>query len=327
MKRRQFIALLGGAVSVWPHAARAQQQAMPVVGFLGNGSPNLWADRVRAFRQGLSEAGYVEGQNVAIEYRWAFYQNDRLPALATDLIRRQIAVIIAPGPPAALAAKAATTTIPIVFSMMGDPVEFGLVASLNRPGDNLTGVSGLGVELGPKQLELLRELIPTATIIALLVNPTSPNLAESTTKGIQVAARALGLQVHVLHASTERDFDLVFAALAQLRARGLVIGADSLFNSLPDQLVALAARHAVPTIYQFREFVEAGGLMSYGPSLTDSLRLVGVYAGRILKGTTPADLPVIQPTKFEFVVNLKTARSLRLEIPPKLLAFADEVIE
>jgi putative tryptophan/tyrosine transport system substrate-binding protein len=248
VRRREFITLLGGAAA-WPLAARAQQAAMPVIGFLGGYSPNVFASRLRAFRQGLSETGYVEGQNVSIEYRWAEAQNDRLPAQVADLMRRQIAVIVAGGPPAALAAKAATATIPIVFTIAGDPVQFGLVASLNRPGGNLTGVTSLNVEVGPKQLELLHELVPTATIIALLVNPTSPNLAESTTQDVQAAARTLGLQLHVLHASTERDFDAVFAALARLRAGGLVISADPLFNSRPDQLVALGARHAVPTIY------------------------------------------------------------------------------
>jgi putative tryptophan/tyrosine transport system substrate-binding protein len=316
-----------GTAAAWPLAARAQQVAMPVIGFLGSSSPNLWAGRVRAFRQGLSETGYVDGQNVAIEYGWADDQYDRLPALAADLMRRHIALIVVGGPPAALAAKAATTTIPIVFTIAGDPVEIGLIASLNRPGGNLTGVTTLNTEVGPKQLELLHELVPTATIIALLVNPTSPNLAESTTKGAQAAARTLGLQLHVLHASTERDFDTVFADLAQLRAGGLVIGADALFNSRPDQLVALGARHAVPTIYQYREFVEAGGLISYGGSLTDAFRLVGVYTGRILKGDKPADLPVQQATKVELTINLKTAKALGLEVPMSLLMRVNEVIE
>jgi putative tryptophan/tyrosine transport system substrate-binding protein len=327
MRRRDFIKSIGGAAVAWPLAARAQQ-TMPVIGFVGSNSPNRFAGRLRAFRQGLNETGYVEGQNVSIEYRWADDQNDRLPALVADLMRRQVAVIVAPGPPAALAAKAATATIPIVFSIAGDPVQFGLVASLNRPGGNLTGVTSLNVEVGPKQLELLHELVPTATIIALLVNPTNPNLAESTTKGVQMAARTLGLQLHVLHASTERDFDTVFAALAQLRAGGLVIGADPLLNTRPDQLVALGARHAVPTIYQYREFVEAGGLISYGGNLTDQYRLVGVYTGRIITGKKPADLPVQQLTNVgELVINLKTAKALGLEVPMSLLMRVNEVIE
>jgi putative ABC transport system substrate-binding protein len=250
-----------------------------------------------------------------------------LPAQVADLMRRQIAVIVAGGPPAALAAKAATATIPIVFTIAGDPVQIGLVASLNRPGGNLTGVSSLNVEVGPKQLELLHELVPTATIIALLVNPTSPHLAESTTKDMQAAARTLGLQLHVLHASAERDFDTVFAALAQLRAGGLVIGTDPLFNTQPDQLVALGARHAVPTIYQYREFVEAGGLISYGASLTYLWHLAGVYSGRILKGDKPSDLPVQQSVKVELVINLKTAKALGLTVPQTLQVAADEVIE
>jgi putative ABC transport system substrate-binding protein len=327
MERREFITLVGGVTASWPLVARAQQSAMPVIGFLGGYSPNAWASRLRAFRQGLSETGYVEGQNLSIEYRWAEGQNDQLPGLAADLVRRQVAVIAAFGPPAALAAKAATATIPIVFTMAGDPVQIGLVASLNRPGGNLTGVSSLNVEVGPKQLELLHELVPTATMIALLVNPTSPNLAESTTKGVQAAARTLGLQLHVLHASAERDFDTVFATLGQLRAGGLVIGSDPLLNAQSDQLVALAARHAVPTIYQFREFVEAGGLISYGGSLAYLFHLVGVYSGRILKGDKPNDLPVQQSVKVELVINLKTAKALGLTVPQTLQVAADEVID
>jgi putative ABC transport system substrate-binding protein len=269
MRRREFITLLGGAAAGWPLAARAQQPAMPVVGLLGSASLDLWADRIRAFHQGLSETGYVDGRNVTIEYRWAEGRNDRLPALAADLVRRRVTVIVAPGStPAALAAKAATSTIPVVFWVGGDPIELGLVASLNRPEGNLTGVTTLASEIGPKRLELLQELLPTATVVALLVNPTSPGLAVSTTKDVQAAARALGLQLHVLHASTERDLDVVFANLIQLRAGGLVIGNDAFFSSQLEQLAALAIRHAVPTVYQFREFAAAGGLIAYGGRLT-----------------------------------------------------------
>jgi putative tryptophan/tyrosine transport system substrate-binding protein len=327
MNRREFIALVGGAATAWPLAARAQKSAIPVIGFLGGGSPDLWADRLRAFRQGLSETGYVEGNNVAIEYRWAQGQYDRLPALAADLVRNRITVMATPDAPATLAAKAVTTTIPIVFFTAADPVAVGFVANLARPGGNLTGVTILGVELGSKRLELLHELVPTATTIALLVNPTNPALSEPITRGLQAAARALGLELPVLEASTERDFDAAFATLIQLRAGGLVIGPDALFGIRSERLAALALRHAVPTIFQFHAFTAAGGLMSYGSSDTDAYRLTGIYTGRILKGETPAELPVQQSTKIELIINLKTARALGLTVPASLLGRADEVIE
>jgi putative ABC transport system substrate-binding protein len=326
MRRREFISFLGGATA-WPLGARAQQAPMPVVGYMGARSADDSVRLVAAFRQGLAEAGYVEGRNVAIEFRWADNQNDRLVALAADLVRRQVTVIIADSTPGALTAKAATATIPIVFSMGSNPVELGLVASLNQPGGNLTGVTNLNVEVGPKRLELLHELVPTATVIALLVNPTSPNLAEVTAKDLQAAARTLGLQVRVLQASTERELDTAFATLVQLQAGALVIGPDAFFDSRSEQLAALAIRHAVPTIYQFREFAAAGGLISYGGIYTDPFRQAGVYTGRILKGEKPADLPVQQSTKVELVINLKTARALGLNFPLTLLRRADEVIE
>jgi putative ABC transport system substrate-binding protein len=327
VRRREFITLLGGAAAAWPLAARAQQPAMPVVGYLSTGSPGPYVDRVRAFRQGLGETGYVEGRNVTVEYRWAEGQYDRLPAMATDLVRRQVAVIASGGLPTALAAKAATTTIPIVFMLGVDPVKVGFAASLNRPGGNLTGVSNLNAEVGPKRLELLHELIPTADIIALLVNPTNPPLAETLSRDLQAAARALGLQLHVLHASTEGDFDAAFATLARLGAGALVIADDPFLVSRSEQLATLTIRHAVPAITSNREFAEAGGLMSYGGSTADAYRQVGVYTGRILKGEKPADLPVMQRTKFEFLINLKTAKALGLTIPPGVLAIADDVIE
>jgi putative tryptophan/tyrosine transport system substrate-binding protein len=327
MQRRDFLGVLGGAAA-WPLAARAQQPAMPVVGFLNGGSPDRYVPMVAAFRQGLREWGYVEGQNVTIEFRWAEGQYDRLPALAADLVSRQVAVIAVPGNTAsALAAKSATTTIPIVFAVAGDPIKLGLVASLNRPGSTITGVTTLGVEIGPKRLELMHEFIPTATVMALLVNPISPTLSETNIRDLQAAAHTLGLQLHVLRASTERDFDIVFATLAQSRADGLVIGNDAFFVNQSEQLATLALYHAVPTIFQFRAFAAAGGLMSYGGSGTDPYRQVGVYTGRILKGEKPADLPVQQSTKVELIINLKTAKTLGLTVPPALLARADEVIE
>jgi len=325
LKRREFITLLGSAAA-WPLGARTQP-AMPVIGILHGGSPDLFANLVRAFRQGLKETGYIEGQNLAIEYRWAESDNDKLPALAADLVHRRVTLIGALTTPAALAAKAATATIPIAFFVAGDPVELGLVASLNRPGGNLTGTTTLTLEVGPKRLELLHQMIPSATNIALLVNPTSPNLAEAQVRDLRTAASALGLQIHVLQASTEREFDTAFASLVQLQAAGLVISSDSFLYSRSEQLAALAARHGVAAIFPFRENAEAGGLISYGGSLADSHRLAGAYAGRILKGEKPADLPIIQPTKFELVINLKTAKALSIDVPLHLQQIADEVIE
>jgi putative ABC transport system substrate-binding protein len=323
MKRREFISLLGSAAAAWPLAAHAQQ---PVIGLLNSTSAEAYASRIAAFRQGLSETGYVEGRNVAIEYRWAESQYDRLPGMAAELVRRQVAVIAAITTPAVLAAKAATTTIPIVFEMGADPVAVGLIASLSRPGGNLTGVSLLNVELGPKRLELLHELVPTATIAAALFNPTNPN-AETLSRELLAAARTLGLQLHVIHASAEGDFEMVFATLLKLRASTLVIGSDPFFNSRSEQLAALAIRHAVPTIYQYRAFAAAGGLMSYGGSFTEPFRQTGVYTGRILKGEKPGDLPVQQSTKVELIINLKTAKALGLTVPLSILGRADEVIE
>jgi putative ABC transport system substrate-binding protein len=327
MRRREFIILMGWTTVAWPLAARAQPQSMPVIGFLGPGSADSDAFRVKAFRQGLSASGYVEGQNLTIEYRWAEGHYDRLPAMASDLVHRQVAVIAASTTPPALAAKAATTTIPIVFETGTDPVKLGLVASLNRPGGNITGVTQLAEEVGPKRLELLHELLPTARVIALLVNPTSPALAEPQTTAALSVAHAFGLDLHVLNASSERDFDGVFADLIRLRASGLVIGGDPFFTSHSKQLAALAIHHAVPAVYQWREFAAAGGLMSYGSNVIDTHRLAGALVGRILKGDKPADLPVQQATKVELYINLKTAKALGLTFPLTLLGRADEVFE
>jgi putative ABC transport system substrate-binding protein len=327
LKRREFITLVGGVAAALPLAALAQQPGMPTIGFVGSDSPHLYADRLRAFRLGLKVTGFIEGQNVAIEYRWAEGRNDRLPALTADLVSRQVTVIVATTTPSALAAKATTKTVSIVFFVAGDPVELGLVASLNRPGGNLTGATTLTLEVGPKRLELLHEMVPNAMIIALLVNPTSPNLAEAQSRDLQAAARVLGLQVHVLRASADRDFDAVFASVAQLRAGALVVSSDSFFFSRSEQLAALAARHSVPTIYGFRESAAAGGLMSYGGSLAESHRWLGVYTGRILKGEKPANLPVQQSTKVELIINLKAAAAIGLEVPPALITRADDVIE
>jgi putative ABC transport system substrate-binding protein len=326
MRRREFITLLGGAAA-WPLAARAQQPAMPVVGFLSSRSPNESASAVAAFRQGLTEAGYVEGQNVDIAFRWAEGQYDRLPALAADLARRQAAVIFATGGnPPAFAAKAATATIPIVFITGSDPVEVGLVASLNRPGSNVTGVSLFTSLLVAKRLELLRELVPTASIIAFLVNPNNSN-AQPDTRVAHAAAARFGQQLAVLSARTENDIDAAFAILVQRRASALLVNTDSYFLTRRNQIAAQAARHVVPTIHDLREYTAAGGLVSYGTNLADAYRQGGTYVGRILKGEKPHSLPVVQPTKFDLVINLKTAKALGLDVPPMLLARADEVIE
>ena len=328
MRRREFITMLGGAAATtWPFGVRAQQAGVPVIGWLGSTSPAPTSHILLAFRRGLNEVGYIDGQNVAIEYRWAESQFNRLPDLVADLVRRQVAVIVLGSTAAALAVKAATETIPVVFVIGTDPVTAGLVVSLNRPGGNLTGASILHIEVAPKRLELLHELAPAATTVALLVNPTNPYAAPET-RETQVAADTLGLRLRVLEARNENEIDRAFAALVEQQTGALLVGADAVFfTGLRDQLVALAARHRVPALYGYREFTAAGGLMSYGTSNSDAWRLAGIYTGRILNGERPADLPVQQSTKLELVINLKTAKALGLDVPPTLLARADEVIE
>jgi len=326
MKRRAFIKLLGSAAA-WPLGARAQQQAMPVIGFINAASAQNYTRQLAAFHKGLAEAGYVNGQNLLIEYRWADDQNDRLPGMAADLAHRQVAVIAATSTPAAIAAKATNTTIPIVFEMGGNPIELGLVASLSRPGGNVTGVTSLSLELAPKRLELLHELLPVVRVMALLVDPTDSTTANTTVSEMLTAARAFGLQLHVLHASSERDFEAVFAKLSLLGAGGLVVAGGPFFVSHREQLAAMALHHAVPTAYQNREFTAAGGLLSYGSDITESYRLAGLYTGRILKGDKPGDLPIQQATKVELFLNLKTARALGITIPLPLSGRADELIE
>jgi putative tryptophan/tyrosine transport system substrate-binding protein len=328
MRRREFIVFLGSAATAWPLAGQAQRPAMPVIRFLNSASPESFTPQLAGFRQGLNEVGYTEGQNVAIEFRWAKSQYDRLPELAADLVRRQVAVIAATGGGvSAIAAKSATATIPIVFTSGGDPVRMGLVASLNRPGGNVTGVNLFTSTLAAKRLELLHELVPAAKVIAMLVNPANPN-SETDTTAVQAAAPAIGVQIVVLEASNGAEVGKAFDALSQYKIDAILVGADPLFdNSGRDQLIVLTARHAVPAIYDWRDVTVAGGLVSYGSNLAEGYRLAGVYAGRILKGETPADLPVQQPSKFEFVINLKTAKALGLTIPNQMQLLADEVIE
>jgi putative ABC transport system substrate-binding protein len=328
LRRRDFIKVVIGSAVVSPLGAHAQQSATPVVGFLSNASPELYVTRLNAFRQGLKEAGYVEGQNVKIEYRWAQGHNDRLPTLATELVHRGVTVLVAGGgTPTAVAAKAATTTVPVIFAVAVDPVKAGLVGSMIRPGGNLTGVTNLGVEVGPKRLELLRELLPTAAAIAVLVNPANPALAEPFLQGLKAVARKLNVQIHVLNASTDGDLDTAFASLAQLRASALLIMPDVFFTTRAEQLAGLSLRYSVPTIYEYRPFTAAGGLVSYGPDEVEYYRLVGFYAAKILKGEKPGNLPVVQSTKIELIVNLKTAKALGVNVPQPLVGRADEVIE
>jgi ABC-type uncharacterized transport system substrate-binding protein len=327
MRRREFIRFIGSVTAVWPLAARAQQSAMPVIGFINAASAKDYTPLLSAFLKGLNEAGYVDGRNVAIEYHWAEGRHDRLPAMVADLIHRRVAVIAATTTEAALAAKAATATIPIVFTTSSDPVNIGLVANLNRPGGNVTGATSLLVMVLSKRLELLHELVPTANVMAALVNPANPTLAETNSKELQAAARTLGLELHVLNASTERDFDGVFAKLIQLRAGGLVIAPDPFFNGRSKQLAALTVRHSVPAIYHNREFAAAGGLLSYGESSAETYRVAGNYTGRVLTGDKPASLPVQQATKVELFINLKTAKALGITVPQSVQSRADEMIE
>jgi putative ABC transport system substrate-binding protein len=327
MRRREFIKIVAGSGALWPLASRAQQAAMPVIGFLSSTSSKGYAPYLAAFREGLRQEGFVEGQNVTIEYRWAEDHYDRLPGLAADLVHRQVALIAATGgSPAALAAKLATTTIPIVFQIGIDPVKAGLVASLNRPGGNVTGFANLALEIGPKRLELLHRLVPSATSIVMLVNAARSNV-EAEKKDMEAAAHRLGLQLHVLYASTEHDFDKVFATSVQLRAAGIVISGDPFFNTRSEELAAMAVRYAVPAIYQFHEFAAAGGLASYGSNIRDTHREAGIYTSRILRGEKPADLPVQEPSKVELIINLKTAKALGITVPDTLIGRADEVIE
>jgi len=327
MRRREFISLIGGVAATWPLAAQAQQPTLPVVGFVNIASAKDYEPQSSAFLKGLSEAGYIDGRNVAVEFHWAEERIDRLPPMLADLVHRQVAVIAATSTEAAVVAKAATTTIPIVFETASDPIRLGLVASLNRPGGNVTGVTNVNVEIAPKRLQMLHELVPAASAMALLVNPANPRVTETNIKLFGTAAHALGLELHVLNASTERDFDGVFAKLIQLRAGGLVIGPDSFFTGRSEQLAALTVRHAVPAIYHIRSFAAAGGLLSYGAETADSYRLTGIYVGRVLKGEKPADLPIQQATKVELYINLKTAKVLGLNIPNTLIGRADELFE
>jgi putative ABC transport system substrate-binding protein len=327
MQRREFIGLIGSVAATWPLAVRAQQPAMPVVGFVNVSSATGHAQQLAAFLKGLGETGYVDGRNVAIEYRWAEGRSDRLPAMVADLVHRQVAVIAATTTSAALAAKAATMTIPIVFEIADDPVRLGLVASLDRPGGNITGIGNLNIEIVPKRLQLLHEVVPTARVLALLVNPANSTVAETQSREALSAANALGLELHILNASTERDFDAIFANLIQLRTGGLVVAADPLFSGRSKHLGELTVRHAIPAIFHLRDFVAAGGLLSYGADTRNAYRLAGIYAGRILKGEKPVNLPVQQSTKVELIINLKTAKVLGLDIPNTLIGRANELIE